>query len=123
MTRKPNPRRQILVPCTLNKPNSKCYVCTDKPEVGVKLDMTKVTLKTFEDRVLKGELHMVAPDAEIEGKGIVLISSEEDDEDQSGTSSKAKDKPLQDFGLHDGSILICDDFLQDYNLKIFLHQW
>merc|ERR1719415_425967 len=61
---------------------------------------------------------MVAPDAEIEGKGIVLISSEDDGDSDSST----KDKLLKDFGLTDGSILSCDDFLQDYNVKIFLYQ-
>ena len=78
-----------------------------------------MTLKTFEERILKGELSMIAPDAEIEGKGVVLISSEDDDESDSAT----KDKPLKEFGLSDGSILSCDDFLQDYNVKIFLYQW
>ena len=62
---------------------------------------------------------MVAPDAEIEGKGIVLISSEDDADNDSST----KDKLLKDFGLTDGSILSCDDFLQDYNVKVFLYQW
>merc|ERR1711915_228273 len=38
----------------------------------------------------------VAPDAEIEGKGIVMIS------------------------LVDGSVITCDDFLQNYNLKVYL---
>ena len=37
-----------------------------------------MTLRTLEDRILKGALAMVAPDAEIEGKGVVLISSEDD---------------------------------------------
>ena len=79
----------------------------------------KTTLRTLEDRILKGSLAMVAPDAEIEGKGIVLISSEDDGDNDSST----KDKLLKDFGLTDGSILSCDDFLQDYNVKVFLYQW
>ena len=83
--------------------------------------MTKVTLKTLEDRILKGTLSMVAPDAEIDGKGVVLISSEEDG--TANSDGSAKEKPLSDFGLADGSILSCDDFLQDYNVKIFLYQW
>merc|ERR1711881_684974 len=73
LTRKPNPRKKILVPCELLKPNSKCYVCAEKPEVSVRLDLAKVTLKTLEERILKGDLAMVAPDAEIEGR--VLGSS------------------------------------------------
>ena len=76
-------------------------------------------MRTLEDRILKGALSMVAPDAEIEGKGVVLISSEDDGEDD----DTLKDKLLKDFGLSDGSILSCDDFLQDYNVKVFLYQW
>ena len=76
-------------------------------------------MRTLEDRILKGALAMVAPDAEIEGKGVVLISSEDDGEDD----DTLKDKLLKDFGLSDGSILSCDDFLQDYNVKVFLYQW
>ena len=38
--------------------------------------MKTMTVKSFEDRILKGALNMVAPDAEVEGKGIILISSE-----------------------------------------------
>ena len=78
-----------------------------------------MTLRTLEDRILKGALAMVAPDAEIEGKGVVLISSEDDGDNDDAL----KDKLLKDFGLGDGSILSCDDFLQDYNVKVFLYQW
>ena len=87
--------------------------------MSVRLNLEKVTLRTLEDRILKGALAMVAPDAEIEGKGVVLISSEDDGEDD----DTLKDKLLKDFGLSDGSILSCDDFLQDYNVKVFLYQW
>ena len=34
-------------------------------------------MRSFEERILKGALNMVAPDAEIDGKGLILISSEE----------------------------------------------
>jgi len=118
LTRKPNPRKKILVPCELLKPTPKCYVCSEKPEVSVRLDLNKTTLRTLEDKILKGNLAMVAPDAEIEGKGVVLISSEDDGDIDPAT----KDKLLKDFGLTDGSILSCDDFLQDYNVKVFLYQ-
>ena len=115
LTKKPNPRKKILVPCQLNEPNPKCYVCSEKREIGVKLDIEKVTLKTFEDKVLKGTLNMVAPDAEIDGKGVVIISSDEDE------TSTNNDKVLKDLGIADGTILSCDDFLQDYNIKIIVY--
>ena len=70
-------RHKILVPCELPKARENCYVCMDKPEVSVRLDLSKVTKKTLEDKILKGALNMVAPDAEIDGKGVVLIDSEE----------------------------------------------
>ena len=63
----PNPRKKILVIEALEPPNPKCYVCAEKPEVNVKLNMETFTIKMFEDRILKGALNMVAPDAEIEG--------------------------------------------------------
>ena len=116
LTKKPNPRKKILVPCQLNAPNPKCYVCSEKREIGVKLDIEKVTLKTFEDKILKGTLTMVAPDAEIDGKGIVIISSEEGDDEKVNN-----EKVLKDMGIADGTILSCDDFLQDYNIKIIIY--
>ena len=39
--------------------------------------METMTVRSFEERILKGALNMVAPDAEIDGKGLILISSEE----------------------------------------------
>lgn len=110
----PNPRKKILVTEALEPPNPKCYVCAEKPEVNVKLNMETFTIKMFEERILKGALNMVAPDAEIEGKGVILISSEE------GETECNNDKVLKDFGLVDGNVLACDDFLQNYNLKVFL---
>jgi len=76
--------------------------------------METFTIKMFEDRILKGALNMVAPDAEIEGKGVILISSEE------GETECNNDKFLKDFGLVDGNVLACDDFRQNYNLKVYL---
>ena len=119
IARKPNPRGQILVTHQLFEPNPKCYVCAEKREVSVRLNLEKTTLRTLEERILKVDLAMVAPDAEIEGQGVVLISSEDDGESDVTT----KDKLLKDFGLKDGSILSCDDFLQDYNVKVILYQW
>merc|ERR1719268_221505 len=107
LRRQPNPRKRILVTEALEPPNPKCYVCASKPEVHVKLNMETFTLKNFEDRILKGALNMVAPDAEVEGKGVVLISSEE------GETECNNDKCLQEFGLMDGAVLSCDDFLQN----------
>ena len=55
---------------------------------------------------------MIASDVEVEGKGIILISSEE------GETEGNNEKFLKDLGIVDGSILTCDDFLQSYTLKV-----
>ena len=50
-----------MVPCQLNPPNPKCIVCAEKPEVKVTLNLQKMTVKALEEKILKGELNMVAP--------------------------------------------------------------
>ena len=35
LNRQPNARKRLLVPCALEKPNPKCYVCAEKPEVSL----------------------------------------------------------------------------------------
>jgi len=115
LRRQPNPRKKILVTEALEPPNPKCYVCAEKPEVQVKLNLETFTVKAFEERILKGALNMIAPDAEIEGKGIVMISSDPED----GTDAN-NDKSLSALGIVDGSVLQCDDFLQNYNLKVYM---
>ncbi|XP_052714567.1 SUMO-activating enzyme subunit 2-like [Crassostrea angulata] len=115
LNRQPNPRKKLLVPCALDKPSPKCYVCSSKPEVTVVLNTEKMTIKTLEEKILKSALGMVAPDVEIDdGKGTILISSEE------GEMEENNDKFLSEFHVGNGSILKCDDFLQSYELKIII---
>lgn len=113
VNRGPNPRGRILVPCRLEKPVEKCYVCSARNEVNVQVNTSTFTLAALQDKVIKGTLNMVAPDVEIDGKGIVLISSDPDD----GTDANLS-KTLQDFKVVDGTRLQCDDFLQDYTLYL-----
>jgi ubiquitin-like 1-activating enzyme E1 B len=56
LSKKVNPRNKVLIPCQLNKPNPKCYVCSEKREVSVKVHLDKMTVKIFEDKILKGDL-------------------------------------------------------------------
>ncbi len=51
LTRQPNFRKKLLNPCVLDAPNPKCYVCSEKPEVTVRLNTTAITIKTLEDKV------------------------------------------------------------------------
>jgi ubiquitin-like 1-activating enzyme E1 B len=111
-------QQKLIVQSDLVKPSPKCYVCASKPEVKVKLDVNKMTIKQFESKILKQELAIVAPDVEIDdGSGRIVISSEE------GETEDNYDKTLSYFGLGNGSALKCDDFVQNYELKIVLIQW
>lgn len=57
--------------------NPKCYVCSPQPFVNVFVNVESMTVKEFENEILKKELNMVAPDAVLDGKSLVVISSEE----------------------------------------------
>ena len=50
----------------------------------------------------------------LSGKGTILITSDAEERD-----SAMLEKPLSEF-VADGAILSCDDFLQNYNLKVGL---
>jgi len=113
LNRRPNPRKRLLVPCVLDKPNPKCYVCAEKPEIALKLNVETTTIKMLEDRICKAALNMVAPDIEIvDGKGTIIVSSEE------GETTCNNDKFLKDFSIGDGTQLNVDDFMQEYTLFI-----
>ncbi|KAL7885335.1 hypothetical protein AOLI_G00056300 [Acnodon oligacanthus] len=113
LNKQPNPRKKLLVPCALDRPNPNCYVCASKPEVTVKLNVHKTVVQALQDRILKEKFGMVAPDVQIEdGKGTILISSEE------GETEANNNKFLSDFGIRNGSRLQADDFLQDYTLLV-----
>lgn len=61
----------------LEPPNPKCYVCSEQPFVNVFVNINSMTVKEFESEILQKSLNMVAPDAVLDGKGIIIISSEE----------------------------------------------
>lgn len=110
---KMNHRNQLLVPEKfINAPNPKCYVCAKTPTAALAADLKKMTVKQLEDTILKAGMNMIAPDVMIDGKGIVVISSEE------GETEQNNNKILEEVGIVDGSILSVDDFLQNYSLKV-----
>ena len=51
LNRHANARKKLLVPCALDPPNPKCYVCASKPEVALRLNVDVVTVKLLEDKV------------------------------------------------------------------------
>lgn len=93
-------------------PNPKCYVCSPKPEIIICIDTNKATIKYFRDEVLLKALNMIDPDVIIDGKGIIVISSEE------GETECNNEKLLKDMHIVDGCILKVDDFFQNYELSI-----
>lgn len=95
-------------------PNPKCIVCSSKPEVTIKIDTAKVTVKQFRDDVLIKALNMVQPDVTVDSKGSILISSEE------GETDCNDDKTLAEMDVIDGAILKADDFFQNYELSIII---
>lgn len=95
-------------------PNPNCIVCSDQRQAVVKIDTARVTVKQFRDDVLVKALGMVAPDAMIEAKGSVVISSED------GETDCNNDKKLCDLEMVDGCILKVDDFVQRYELTVII---
>ncbi|VVC93684.1 SUMO-activating enzyme subunit 2 [Leptidea sinapis] len=113
---KVNHRGQLFVPeRTLTAPNPKCYVCAPKPEVALACNLKSLTLKDL-NTALKEGLNMQAPDATVEGKGLVVLSSEP------GETDHNNDKTLEEIGLNDGCALMVDDFLQNYEVRVRLQQ-
>ena len=47
----PNQRKKLLDPCVIDKPNPKCYVCSEKHEITVALNTTTMTVKGLEEKV------------------------------------------------------------------------
>lgn len=87
-------------------------VCSPKPEIVLKLDTGKVKVKDLRDDILIKALNMVNPDVMVDGKGIILISSEE------GETDCNNEKILKDLSIVDGCVLKVDDFFQSYELTI-----
>lgn len=113
MRLRPNARNQLFVPDrALNPPNPKCYVCAAKPEVTLKVDTKNVTVKELRDDILIKALNMLNPDVILDGKGTIVISSEE------GETDCNNDKKLEQLQIVDGCILKVDDFVQNYELTV-----
>ncbi|KAJ6642764.1 SUMO-activating enzyme subunit 2 [Pseudolycoriella hygida] len=98
---------KVMIP-----PNPKCYVCSPKPEIVLKVDTKKMTVKSLRDDVLIKALNMVQPDVIIDGKGVIVISSEE------GETEANDNILLKDIQIVDGCILKADDYFQNYELSI-----
>ena len=108
-------------------------------QVTVLLNVNQMTVQAFEEKILRGALNMISPDVMVDdGKGTVLISSDEDETKDNlikSLSVSLHDPDslffcrrqflfiinifiFQDFNICDGTRLRCEDFHQEYNLNI-----
>ncbi|CAJ0607633.1 unnamed protein product [Cylicocyclus nassatus] len=114
--RAPNPRGKILVDQVPFEPNPNCFVCSAKRECHIKMNPEQMTVKTLQDKVLKGALNMAAPDVMEATTSRIVISSEE------GETADLEDKTLSELSIANGAMLMCDDFQQKLELKLILHE-
>ena len=77
----PTANGRFLAPCRPIKPNPNCLVCSGgpTPELRLKCDPAEMRLVQLKEDVLIKRLGMIAPDVEIDGKGVILISSDGDE--------------------------------------------
>jgi ubiquitin-like 1-activating enzyme E1 B len=93
-----------------NPPNPKCFVCGGgNTEVKIAVNLEAMKVSTFEEQILKKGLSVTEPDIIDLGTNNVIISSEGDTD---GT------KTLYAVGVRNGTRLDCDDFKQDFSVKI-----
>lgn len=78
----------------------------------LKVDTDTLTVKELRDDILIKEMNMVNPDVMLDGKGIIVISSDEDETECNNA------KLLKEMHIVDGCILKVDDFFQNYELTI-----
>ncbi|KAK5983462.1 SUMO-activating enzyme subunit [Trichostrongylus colubriformis] len=112
----PNPRGKILVDQIPFEPNPKCFVCSEKRECHIRLNPAQMTVKSLQDKVLKGALNMVAPDVMEATTSRIIISSEE------GETTDLEPKTLEELSIGNGVMLMCDDFQQKLELRVVLSE-
>ncbi|XP_037934578.1 SUMO-activating enzyme subunit 2 [Teleopsis dalmanni] len=110
-----NARQQMIIPDkSLVAPNPKCYVCAVDPAIYLKVDTKRMRMKELRDDVLIKNLNMINPDVTIDVKGVVVLSSEE------GETECNDEKFLNEMDIVDGVLLKCDDFFQNYILRVII---
>nr|VZI25755.1 unnamed protein product [Spirometra erinaceieuropaei] len=113
LRRQPAAFGRLLVPCRPSPANPACLVCSQGPARELQLICfpEHMRLCSLRDDVLIRRLGMLAPDVEIDGRGVILISSDEEE------TKDIENKTLADF-LHASCRLRCDDFRQ--NMTFYL---
>lgn len=64
----PNTRKALLIKSKLEPPCAKCYVCAERPEVTLRINLDTATLLLLQDKVLRGKLGMLSPDVMCGGR-------------------------------------------------------
>ncbi|VDL95114.1 unnamed protein product [Schistocephalus solidus] len=107
LRRQPAGYGRLLVACRPSPANPACLVCSQGParELQLVCFPEHMRLCSLRDDVLVRRLGMLAPDVEIDGRGVILISSDEEE------TKDIENKTLADF-LHPSCRLRCDDFRQ-----------
>lgn len=110
----PNHRGAMLVKDKkLQEPRPKCNVCSTEGNIIFVTDVNNLTLRQFEDLVLKQKLNIVAPDVMVDNR--IVISSDEDDE------LDTYKRLLSELKIREGSVFTVDDYFQSYRVKMTLY--
>lgn len=107
LRREPNHKGEIMAPeRDLLPPKPTCYICSSNPEVTLSADLHKLTIKQFDEEVLKKCLNVIEPDVTISESSLTILTSEDDYEEE------YLSRTLSQFGIKEGTLLYVDDFLQ-----------
>lgn len=108
-----NPRGVMIMPEKfLSPPNPKCDVCSNKPQITLVTNIETFTCEDLEKSVLKKSLQMIAPDVVHNDR--IILSSEE------GETNHNNNKTLAELNILNGSFLIVDDYLQNFQFRMFI---
>ncbi|TKR60004.1 hypothetical protein L596_029600 [Steinernema carpocapsae] len=110
---KPNFRGKIFVDTKPQTPQSTCYVCSERREVSLKVNVQKMTVGTLESKIIKDHFCFVQPDVMDTKLSTIVISSEDNLDD-------LLLKKLSELGISGGSQLEVDDFVQQFG-KLYLN--
>ncbi|VDD95833.1 unnamed protein product [Enterobius vermicularis] len=94
------------------QPNPKCYACSKRREVIVKMNTAKTSMRALEKKLLKGLLAMKDPDVIVAGTPNLILSSED------GLAEEMAGKMVESVGVVNSTILECDDFQQKFELRV-----
>ncbi|CAH8860889.1 unnamed protein product [Trichobilharzia szidati] len=110
--------RRLVVPVKPAPLNPSCLVCSDtikNSQLRLVCSPETLTLRILRDHILIRHLGMLAPDVELSDRGVILISSEEGETDEDTLN-----KTLAEFNITQDTCLQCDDFRQDFTLRLIV---